>query len=53
MSLSIFEQEKDWLQRDARYFHDNVRWNWFKDLVPRLIGSITGRQVDKAIAEVT
>jgi multimeric flavodoxin WrbA len=44
---------KGWLQRDARYFHDNVHWNWFKDLVPRLIGWITGRQVDKAIAEVT
>jgi hypothetical protein len=33
--------------------HDNVNCNWFKDLVPRFIGWITGRQVDKALAEVT
>jgi hypothetical protein len=44
---------KGWLERDTRYFHDNVNWNWFKDLVPRLMGWITGRQVGKAMAEVT
>jgi hypothetical protein len=49
----VYWKEKGWLERDSRYFHDNVNWNWFKDLVPRLIGWITGRQVDKAMAEVT
>jgi hypothetical protein len=51
-TLYAYWKEKRWLEKDARYFHDNVRWNLFKDLVPRLTGWITGRQVDKAIAKV-
>jgi hypothetical protein len=44
--------EKGWLDDETRYYHDNVRGNRLKDLVARLIGWFTGRQIDKAMAKM-
>jgi multimeric flavodoxin WrbA len=46
-------KERGWLERDARYFHDNVNGNLFKDLIARFVGWMTGRQIDKAMAKLT
>jgi multimeric flavodoxin WrbA len=42
-------KERGWLDPKTRYYHDNVRGNRFLDLVARLLGWITGRQIDKAL----
>jgi multimeric flavodoxin WrbA len=46
-------KERGWLEKDVRYFHDNVNGNLFKDLVARFAGWMTGRQIDKAVAKMT
>ncbi len=46
-------KENGWLERDTRYFYDNVKGNVFKDLIARLMAWIMGRQINKAIARVT
>jgi hypothetical protein len=43
-------KEKGWLEKETRYFHDNVRRNGFMDLIARFAGWMTGRQIDKAMA---
>ena len=43
-------KERGWLDVQTRYFCDNVRGNWFLDLIARAIGWMTGRQIDKALA---
>ena len=45
-------KEKGWLEKDARYFHDNVKQNVFMDLIARFIGWMTGRQIDKALTKM-
>jgi len=44
-------QERGWLDPRTRYYHDNVRGNWFLDLFARLVGWMTGRQIDKALVQ--
>jgi len=44
-------KERGWLERDARYFYDNVRGNWFMDLIARSIVWTIGRQIDQAMAK--
>jgi hypothetical protein len=44
-------KEKGWLEPDAIYFHDNVRANWLFDRATRVMGWMTGRQIDNALAE--
>jgi hypothetical protein len=46
-------QEKGWLEQDAGYFHDNVKANWLFDGAARIMGWMTGRQIDSALAETT
>jgi hypothetical protein len=53
MSPTDYEhwKERGWLDKDTRYFYDNVKGNLFKDLIARFVGWVTGRQIDKAMAE--
>ena len=44
-------KEQGWLEPDAIYFHQNVRPNWLFDQVGRLVGWMTGRQIDSALAQ--
>jgi multimeric flavodoxin WrbA len=44
-------KEKGWLEREAVYFHDNVRPNWLYDRVTRAIGWMTARQIDNALTQ--
>ena len=44
-------KESGWLEKSARYYHDNVKRNVPMDLIARLVGWITGRQIDKALAK--
>jgi NAD(P)H-dependent FMN reductase len=44
-------KERGWLDPETPYFHDNVRRNVLMDLVARLAGWMTGRQIDKALAK--
>ena len=44
-------KEQGWLDGDATYFHDNVRGNLVKDWVARAAGWMTGKQIDRALAE--
>ena len=44
-------REKGWLEPDTVYFHDNVQANWLFDRATRFMGWMTGRQIDKAVAE--
>jgi multimeric flavodoxin WrbA len=44
-------QERGWLEPGTVYFHDRVRANWMFDRAARAIGWLTGRQIDRAIAE--
>jgi multimeric flavodoxin WrbA len=44
-------KEQGWLEPDAIYFHQNVRPNWLFDQVGRLVGWMTGRQIDGALAQ--
>ena len=46
-----FWKENGWLEQDAVYFHDNVAPNWIFDRITRFVGWMTGRQIDKAIAD--
>ena len=46
-------QERGWLDTRTRYFYDNVKRNWFVDLIARFIGWMTGRQIDKALAKAS
>jgi hypothetical protein len=43
-------QEQGWLEPDTVYFHDNVRPNWLFDRVTRVVGWMTGHQIDSALA---
>jgi len=45
-------KERGWLETETRYYHDNVRENWFLDLIARFVGWMTGRQIDKALSKV-
>jgi hypothetical protein len=45
-------KERGWLERETRYFHDNVKQNVFMDLIARFVGWMTGRQIDKAMARM-
>ena len=42
---------KGWLEPDAVYFHDNVKTNWLFDRATRVMGWMTGRQIDNALTE--
>jgi hypothetical protein len=42
-------KEKGWLEADTVYFHDNVRPNWLFDRATRVMGWMTGRQIDNAL----
>jgi multimeric flavodoxin WrbA len=44
-------KERGWLEKETRYFHDNVKRNLIMDLIASLIGWMMGRQIDKALAE--
>ena len=44
-------KEQGWLEGDAVYFHDNVRRSLIKDWLARGAGWMTGRQIDRALAE--
>ena len=44
-------KEKGWLDPRAVYFHDNVRASWLFDRLTRFVGWLTGRQIDRALAE--
>jgi hypothetical protein len=44
-------KEQGWLEPDTVYFHDNVRANWLFDRATRVMGWLTGRQIDSALAE--
>jgi multimeric flavodoxin WrbA len=44
-------KERGWLERDARFFHGNVRGNPVLDLVARFMGWMMGLQIDRALAE--
>jgi multimeric flavodoxin WrbA len=44
-------KEQGWLEPDTVYFHDNVRANWLFDRATRVVGWMTGRQIDRAVAE--
>ncbi|MGD8625377.1 MAG: hypothetical protein PVF47_08365 [Anaerolineae bacterium] len=46
-------QGKGWLEKETVYFHDNVRPNWLFDRAARVVGWMTGRQIDRALAEVS
>jgi hypothetical protein len=52
MSLTDYRywKEKDWLESETVYFHRNVRTYWLFDRVARVIGRVTGRQIDTALA---
>jgi hypothetical protein len=45
-------QERGWLEKGTRYYHDNVQRNVLFDLVARFAGWMTGRQIDKALANL-
>jgi multimeric flavodoxin WrbA len=40
-----------WLEPGTIYFHDNVRANWLFDRATRVMGWMTGRQIDSAVAK--
>jgi multimeric flavodoxin WrbA len=42
---------KGWLEPKTVYFHQNVRANWLFDRVAWLVGWLTGRQIDSALAK--
>lgn len=46
-------KERGWLEKDARFFYDNVRGNPLSNAMGRFIGWMMGRQVDKALAGST
>ena len=43
-------KENGWLDPRTRYYHDNVRRNVIWDLIAKLLGRMTGRQIDRALA---
>lgn len=43
-------EERGWLKKDARYFCANVRANFFKDTIARIIALMVSRQMNKAEA---
>ena len=45
-------RDKGWIEKDTRYFHDNVRRNPLYDTIARFAGWMTGRQVDRALAQL-
>jgi hypothetical protein len=40
------------LDKDTHYYHNNVRGNLIKDQLARFVGWLTGRQIDKAMANM-
>jgi multimeric flavodoxin WrbA len=44
-------QEQGWLEPDTLYFHENVKANWLYDRAARVVGWMTGRQIDSALAQ--
>ncbi len=44
-------KEQGWLEPETVYFHNNVKANWLFDQVTRVMGWLTGRQIDSALAE--
>jgi hypothetical protein len=44
-------KEQGWLEPETEYFHDHVRANWLFDRATRAVGWLTGRQIDKALAD--
>jgi multimeric flavodoxin WrbA len=44
-------KEQGWLEPSTVYFHDNVRANWLFDRATRVMGWMTGRQIDRALTE--
>jgi multimeric flavodoxin WrbA len=45
-------QARGWLDKGTHYYHDNVRGNLIKDRLARFVGWLTGRQIDKAMANM-
>jgi multimeric flavodoxin WrbA len=45
--------ERGWLDTKTHYFHDNVRRNVVFDLIARFAGWMTGRQIDRALVEMS
>jgi multimeric flavodoxin WrbA len=43
-------KEQGWLEPETVYFHDHIRANWLYDRATRAMGWLTGRQIDKALA---
>ncbi|MGD9147773.1 MAG: hypothetical protein PVI80_19565, partial [Anaerolineae bacterium] len=46
-------KEQGWLDRKAAYFHANVRGSVVKDWIARGAGWMTGRQIDRTLADTT
>ena len=46
-------QERGWLDTRTPYYHDNVRRNVLWDMIARFAGWMTGRQIDRALAETS
>jgi len=44
-------RDRGWLEPGTIYFHNNVRPNWLFDRATRVMGWVTGRQIDRALAE--
>jgi multimeric flavodoxin WrbA len=44
-------KDKGWLESETVYFHDNVKANWLFDRATRVMGWMTGRQIDRAVAQ--
>jgi multimeric flavodoxin WrbA len=44
-------EENGWFAKDVTYYHDNVRGNFFADRLARIMASMMGRRVDKALAK--
>ena len=41
-------KEKGWFEKDARYFCENVRTNFFMDIVARLVALMVSRKMNKS-----
>jgi hypothetical protein len=46
-------REMGWLDKDAVHFHDNIQPSPVMDQAARVVGWMTGRQIDKVLEEPT
>lgn len=44
--------EKGWFDKKTKYFHKNIKYNYFKDAIARFLGWVMGRQMDKGFSEM-